>query len=334
MVEKLDTKLHGLPVPDMPERVLLDLHGRCNLKCPMCLVHGLGDEKAKQEAIGTMPMKSAMAILDEVAESKPLIHPELYGEPTLTPNFAMYMAEIKHRGMGVAINTNGLTLNKDFAKLFVDLKVDSVFVSIDAATPETLKVIRGVLKLDKIKRNVEMLLEARGDDISPRIGVSFALQQENECEVDEFVDFWIKKVDVVRVGGVYADGRVYGLATPTERVPCKMLYQSMPIHFNGDALLCCLDGLAKNVMGNVFEDGVHAVWHGEKYSAARHYHETGQWDKVPYCKNCSAWAGGVYEEEIRGDILIRRSPQFVYYNRMDRLKSWQDGVLRGHEKPR
>ena len=27
-------------VPDLPERLLMDLHGDCNLKCPMCFRHG------------------------------------------------------------------------------------------------------------------------------------------------------------------------------------------------------------------------------------------------------------------------------------------------------
>ena len=106
----------------------------------------------------------------------------------------------------------------------------------------------------------------------------------------------------------------------------------MHIHYNGDALICCLDGLAKNVMGNVFRDGARAVWHGEGYSKVRHYHETEQWDKVPFCKNCDAWVGEIYEEEIRDGILIRRSPQFVYYNRIDRLRSWTSNI-RGHVLP-
>ena len=80
-----------------------------------------------------------------------------------------------------------------------------------------------------------------------------------------------------------------------------------------------------------------AVWHGKKMSEIRHFHETGQYDKVPFCKNCNAWSGYLYEEEVVErvgvKILERRSFQFVYYNRIDRLHTWTDNISRGHEKP-
>ena len=137
---------------------------------------------------------------------------------------------------------------------------------------------------------------------------------------------------MVRIGGVFADGQLAGLETPPERVPCHALYQTMPIHHDGNALICCFDGLAKHKMGNVLEESVEAVWHGEKFNEVRHYHETGQFDKVPFCKDCNAWSGYIYEEHIEGNLLIRRSDQFVYYNRMDRLESWTSR-LRGHAAP-
>ena len=107
----------------------------------------------------------------------------------------------------------------------------------------------------------------------------------------------------------------------------------MPIHFNGDVSICCFDSFGEQVMGNVFKDGgVKAVWKGKKLQEVRHYHETGQWDEVPFCKDCNAWSGYIYEDEVKDGILIRRSPQFIYYNRMDRLESWHKDI-RGHEHP-
>jgi hypothetical protein len=87
-------------------------------------------------------------------------------------------------------------------------------------------------------------------------------------------------------------------------------------------------------MGNVFKDGgVKAVWNGEKFREARRIHETGEFDKLPFCKNCNAWAGAVYTEQVEEvagvRVLVRRSPQFNYYNRLDRLESWHEH-MRGH----
>ncbi len=322
----------GPRVPELPERLLLDLRGACNLKCPMCLLHGSDDRAAVEAKIGTMTVDQARRIMDEVMHARPLVQPSMWGEPLLARELRRHIANMKERGIAVAMNTNGLTLTEETARFFVEAKLDSVFFSLDSTTPETLKKVRGVDKLAKIERNVMMMLRIRGDAVYPRIGVSFTVQEENEHEVEAFVERWTRIVDVVRVGVVFEDGRLTGIKLPEERVPCHALYQTMPIHSNGDASICCFDSFGTQVMGNVFADGVKAVWHGEKFNQVRHYHETGQWDKVPFCKDCNAWAGYQYEEEVRDGLLIRRSPQFIYYNRLDRLRNWQEN-LRGHAPP-
>lgn len=323
-------------VSELPERMLLDLRTECNLKCPMCLLHGSDDDpEIKAAAIGEMGLEGAREILDEVMHSKPLVQPSMWGEPLLAHKLREHFQDMKDRGITIALNTNGLTLREELARFFVEIKLDSIFFSVDSTTPETLLKVRGVNKLDKIKRNIAMMLRVR-DEMGahlPRIGATFTVQPENEHELDEFVEHWTKIVDVVRVGAVFADGHLTGIKPPAERTPCGALYNTMPVHYNGDASVCCFDSHGTEVMGNVFRDGgVRAVWHGEKFNAVRHYHETGQWDKVPFCKNCNAWSGYLYEEDVKDDLLIRRSAQFIYYNRVDRLQSWTDN-LRGHAAP-
>lgn len=333
LVKDLEKDIEPLPVPEFPERLLMDLCGRCNLRCPMCLRHGTDDEDARVAAIGNMSLKEAESILDEVMDAQPLVQPTMYGEPLLAPDFKKHIRNMKDRGIGVAINTNGLTMNEDIAQFLVDIKLDALFFSLDSVTPETFEKIRGVDQLDKLKRNLEMTLKVRSDATLPRIGATFTVQDDNRHESEAFVEEWIDKVDVVRLGNVYEDGKIAGLEVREERVPCRALYVTMPVASNGDSVICCHDAFSENVMGNVFKDGgVKAVWHGEKFTEARHYHETGQWDKIPFCKNCNAWTGHQYEDEVRDGILIRRSQQFEYYNRIDRLENWTEN-LRGHEQP-
>jgi len=337
MVENITSKnflmTENTSVPEFPDRLLIDLCGRCNLRCPMCLRHGTDDEEARVAAIGNMSVEEAAGILDEVMHAKPLVQPTMYGEPLLAPRFKEHIQNMKSRGIGVAINTNGLTLNEDTAKFLVDIELDALFFSLDSVTPETFKKIRGVDELPKLKRKLKMMLEVRGDAPLPRIGATFTVQDENRHEAEAFVEEWIDKVDVVRLGNVYEDGKIADLVVEEKRVPCQALYVTMPVASNGDTLICCHDAFGENVMGNVFKDGgVKAVWHGEKFTEARHYHETGQWDKIPFCQNCNAWTGHQYTEEIRDGLMIRKSQQFTYYNRIDRLKNWTES-LRGHEQP-
>jgi MoaA/NifB/PqqE/SkfB family radical SAM enzyme len=324
-----------LPVSEYPERLLVDFATRCNLRCPMCPVWGSDDERAIDEVKGIMDLEAARRLLDEVMTAGPMVAPSVYGEPLLIPNLKELFTDIKRRGMPIAMNTNGLTLTDDLARFFVDVQVDSVMFSLDSVTKETLLKVRGVDKLEKIESNVFRLMKIRGDAEYPRVGVSFTIQEENQHELETFIDRWVGVVDVVRTCPVFdtKEGTFTQIDAPTERRPCPAIYKTMPVHNDGTVRLCCLDGFRATSMGNVFEHGVKAVWLGEEFAKARYFHETGQWDKVPFCKPCNGWVQYDYGEEVRDGILIRRSPQFTYYNRIDRLKNWKGSLLGGHKPP-
>jgi len=313
----------------------MDLRTDCNLKCPMCIVHGQTDDpRLKAWLRRDMDIEKARKALDEVMSIKPMIMPSLWSEPLLVRNFKDYVRAIKERGMTLAMNTNGLTLTDDIADYMVKMKVDAISFSIDSTTRETLKKVRGIDKLDKLHAAVDRMLAARGDAELPRIGVSFTVQSANEHEREEFVEYWAHRVDFVRVGELFEEGSFPNLEIKGPRLPCPALYSTMAIHANGNVSYCCLDGFGETNVGNVFEEGVGAVWQGEKLNAVREHHENGEWDKVPFCKGCDRWASYGFEEEIRDNLLIRKSPEYTYYNSLDRLENWSENLLGTHKDPK
>lgn len=318
-------------VPDLPPRLLIDLRTDCNLKCPMCIVHGDPENpRLKNFLRRSMPPDKARVLLDEIMPAKPLVQPALWSEPLLSPDFQEHVGAMKARGITVAMNTNGLQLTPEIARFMVEVGVDSVSISIDAMTPETLKAVRGIDRLDKIHRGVENLLAARNGGVRPRVGVSFTIQDANRHEHDAFIAHWTQRVDVVRVGEVY-DGTAFpNVAAHGSRTPCHALYSTMPIHVDGTVAICCLDTFAETPVGNVFEDGVAGVWHGPRLTEIRRLHEAGRHDEIPICRTCDRWASNTYREEVRDGLLIRRSAEYTYYNRIDRLENWQGGLQATH----
>lgn len=317
-----------IPITELPPRLLLDVNSDCNLKCPMCVVHG-GSDDPKINAIikKKMTVDNARAILDEVMSAKPAIGPALWSEPLMSKDILTHLKNMKDRELNVSINTNGLLLTKKIAKALIELKIDSITISVDSTTPETLKLIRGVDRLDKIESNILQMLELRGELELPRIGVSFTKQADNIHEHDEFIDRWVNIVDFVRTGELFEDGRFPEVNLDmSKRTPCSELYTTMAIHTDGDVSICCLDGFKDQVVGNVLEEGVSQVWQGEKLQQVRHYHETGQFQKVPFCLKCERWASNQYTEEVVDGILIRRSPEYTFYNNPARLENWNKNV--------
>ena len=310
---------------EYPKRVLMDLSSDCNLKCPMCVVHGDTDNP-KVNAIIKKQMKAtdAKQILDEIVGHTTTIGPGLWSEPLMGRDIMMHLRSMKRRGFTLSMNTNALLLNKKTATNLVEIGVDSITISIDSTTNETLSKIRGVEKLEKIQDHVLQLLAIRGDSAVPRIGVSFTKQPENQHEEQEFIEKWTEIADFVRVGEIFENGKFPNIKiNPEDRIPCAELYETMTIHTNGDVSICCLDGFKDVVVGNAVEEGVQNVWQGDKLNEIRKHHENGDWSKVPFCENCDRWASNSFTERQEGNLLIRQSAEFTFYNRIDRLNTWK-----------
>src|SRR5947207_4237483 len=83
----VDPKYNWTPaaVPELPGRVLMDLATKCNLRCSMCPVWGSEDNEAVDSVKGVMDIEASRRLLDEIMAAKPLIQPNMYGEPLLAP---------------------------------------------------------------------------------------------------------------------------------------------------------------------------------------------------------------------------------------------------------
>jgi len=319
-----------------PKRILVEANTQCNLKCKMCWVHSINSDSSKKFTKRKMPLENFEKILEEVKDVKPLMHPELYGEILVNSDFKEIVKRIKNKGMAVAINTNGTLVNEDFNRFFIDAGIDSINFSLNAITKETYKKIHGVDKLDDVKQSVLNLVKMRGNNLSPRIGVSFVRQDENVHEETEFIDFWSKYVDVIRVSAMMGSGEHDDhmfKPVPKKRIPCKMIYETMPIFFNGDVSLCCRDHDGRHKMGNIFEKSIEEVWNGPAFNKVRKLHEEGRWDEISLCAKCDGWAGSGYTEEVTDKFVIKKSAQCAYYNVIDRLEGWEEYFLGGHKKP-
>ena len=72
----------------------------------------------------------------------------------------------------------------------------------DALTPETYSKVRvGSIKLDRVIKNIETFLELRskGNYKLPLVGVSFVKMKQNEHELENFINFWKNKVDMISI---------------------------------------------------------------------------------------------------------------------------------------
>lgn len=315
--------------PEMPSIVRIELSNYCNLDCPQC--RHVGPAKMKKGEMPTeMSKEQINAIFDEIGPYKPSLTLNVANEPLLATNFMECVIAAKKHGLAGTFNTNGTALTEKLARFLVDIEFDSISFSIDAMTSKTLEKVRGLNSIDKVNGKVELMLKARGEKDLPRIGVTFVNQEANSNEWPAFLEYWKKKVDVIRkVGFMDNRGRIIGVdftVDPAKRVPCGQLFSQIVLRSDGSVSPCVVIAAIPEIRsGNIFTDGgVKAVWNGEILNKMRQMHNNGEWDKIPACKDCEYWADslGMQEEECDG-LLIRHASRFaIFYNVIEKMHNW------------
>ena len=303
----------------------------CNLSCPKCLVHSESYPRGikLRKSLGIMKISDIVKVLDEISVFRPLVSPSYWGEPLLNKRlFKQFTLESVRRNLPIMINTNALLIDEEMADFLVS-NLAIISISIDAYSPAVLEQTRSTRDLATIETAVHRLIEARGSNNTPRIVVSFSEEGVNAHEKDPFINYWVKHVDAIRINEIYSDARNLNNATEAiTRAPCREIYDSMNIDFNGDVRMCCIDGYRETNLGNVFEEGVLDVWNGGKFRILRRGHEG---DEVldTFCEGCDQWAGfNIINEYEEDGLLIRQTAHSTYLNRLDRLSSWTDETKR------
>lgn len=318
-----------------PKRILIDLHAQCNLKCPKCLVYGESKDTKLVESIVGVSIDDSLvsSIADQLKTSKPMIGPALWSEPLINPKFKEHIETLRNKDLPISLNTNGLLLTRSICEFLLEKKIDSICISIDAISDETLQKTRGIKSLQKIENNVRRLMDMRTNLglQAPRVGVSFTLEPSNQHEEIEFIQRWIDIIDFVRIGKVF-DGSTFreieDISDQSLRKPCPALYSTMAIQASGNVSICCLDAYSTTSVGNIKSNSISAIWNGSELQDVRNKHEANDYSTLPLCRYCQRWKSYEYEETIENNILIRSSPEYTYYNRLDRMNTWSSSIAK------
>ena len=314
---KCTTLPHGivekLTVPSFPERITLELTNKCNLNCVFC------PRKVMAEHQGVLDVDLAKRVIDEAAGFLPVaVVPFFRGESLLHPEWDKILSYMKQNGLGPVQMTSNVTLmDEDAAARIIDLQVDVISFSLDTLDGEQYEQARRGARYEDVMGNIFKLLElkAKSGKELPKIQVSAINIPQYREGMQDFVDFWLPKVDRVRIYIEHSqDGHPGSIADPLphfeKRLPCRKVFTDMVILWDGEVALCNHDWTRdKEVrIGTVRENSVAEVWQSPRYQEIRAMHHQGSVDNEPLCKHCDHWKmyylpdgylGRLYE---RGDV--------------------------------
>ncbi|RLE48045.1 MAG: hypothetical protein DRJ31_07935 [Candidatus Methanomethylicota archaeon] len=117
---------------------VLEVTGRCNLKCPHCEVKG-------GEVEEDPPLTRVYKMIDSIAtvpEFKMLVLTG--GEPLIRQDICEIIKYAKDAGFEVTIATNGTLISKELAKKLSSLDITGVAISLDFIEPELHDKFRGM----------------------------------------------------------------------------------------------------------------------------------------------------------------------------------------------
>jgi len=266
-----------------------------------------------------------------------------FGESLLHPHFLWMVRMCKSNGCMVDFHTNGLSLTEDVSEELVSSDLDHITISIDAATAETYKAIRGE-DFKRILFNLERLnfIKIKYKKNYPKIKLKYILMNKNVDEIPLLIDLaaqyqvsqidlfnlvvWPEQIELrqqvlfdqpLSVMGVYSDAlekaRSYGigmtyLGLEPKESPVSCPFTNFTVFCDGSVGPC---GAQKFILGNVNLTPLKEIWNNSKYQQLRkQFHGS----EFPYrCKRCYA------RTNASADYL---EPDMSYVEETLQLRRW------------
>lgn len=268
-------------VGDFPLHLDIESTNNCNLRCPMC------GRNFMKEKLGFIDWKLYKKIIDEAAKYHlPSIKLNYRGEPLLHPKISEMVKYAKRKGiLEVQFNTNGLLLDGKKAKELIDVGIDRIIFSFDAATKKTYKKIRRGSNYDTVMKNIKNLVQLRNKKgfKKPLVRVQMVKMPENKKEVKAFINMWLPIANRVAVS---TERNPLGTKKKLEHFACPQIWQRLMICWDGEVRMCCGDWYGKIVLGNAKKTNLYNIWHCKKLNKIRKIHSEGHFNKIPVCARC------------------------------------------------
>ena len=171
-----------------PRTVSLSYDLSCNLSCPSCRTELTLAKPPEAKFLLEVSDRKILPLLAKVGD----VMLSGCGDPFASKSMRHVLKSLNSKQyphLKLKIMTNGILLTEERWKDMPNLRgmVDSVWISIDAADPETYAVLRRGGDWNKLLKNLEFLGRARASGEFRNLAILFVVQARNWREMPEFV---------------------------------------------------------------------------------------------------------------------------------------------------
>jgi len=197
--------------------------------------------------------------------------------------------------------------------------MNSLSFSIDGATKETFEKVRRGGKIEKVFDSLETIHKINRGKINSRIDMSIyaVLSKDNIYEIPEFfkkfskycypenIKFFLLE-SVSTAPGYVSETSPWPNLSP-KTIPCSRPFKFVYFLHNGDVSTCCWDFDDEFVIGNILEDKLLNIWHGDIAKEFREKHLNPEKMDIQTCIDCVSSNKNV-------ELLINEYIQALYSN--------------------
>jgi MoaA/NifB/PqqE/SkfB family radical SAM enzyme len=274
---------------DKPFTLIIEPTGLCNFKCVQCY-QSIAEETYFSRNKGSMSLDTFNRVVDEMAAwtgpRLKVLKLSLYGEPLLNFRFTEMLRITKEMQIAERIETttNAFLLNEEVAKRIVEYNLDYLRVSIYSPIQEKHERITGShTRIDEIQENLARLqrLKQKQQTHFPFVGVKMldTFSSENEVFVEKFRDVadeiyfdkphgWVSHERKDFLADLYGHEQKAAKAdvaqSRSHRVACTLPFFTLAVRSNGDVSPCCIDWIGGTNLGNVYQEKLEDIWHGDR----------------------------------------------------------------------
>ncbi len=284
----------NLNILDYPIQLDFELNASCNLKCPMCPISA---ESPKGKGKKTwFDFEFFKELIDySVKKGTRAIKLNYINEPLIRNDLINFITYAKERGIiDIYFSTNGILLNKDISEKLITSGLTRIQVSLDAFTQQTYDKVRPGGDLKKIVKNVNRFLELKEKYNAkiPLLRVNFVKTELNEFELDNFMNFWKDKVDMIGVQEFIKPTKVKNQIKSKKTIKkknfkCSFPFKQLVINNEKQVLPCCTFWGEELALQKVEKpEDLMDAWNSPKMIDLRNKHLEGRYQEIPQCKNC------------------------------------------------
>jgi hypothetical protein len=277
-----------------PLRVSVETTNHCNLRCPYCPREDSG------RGFGHMEEPLFESVAHQCAGRDVVFSPQGFGEPFVDPLFKERLRRCRELGLPyVDVVTNATLLDEEACRALIESDVALVTIDVDGADPLVFEEHRKNAVYDVVVANVRRFLELRKSAGRERPYVALSAVQLADVvpSMPDFRALWapllgpLDEIFLAKPVTWAGDRPMPGARAATEeelrtRPPCRMLYHTLQVYYDGRTSPCTYDHACKLQAGDASKEPLAEIWNGAPLRRLRELHEQGRSGEIDLCRGC------------------------------------------------